>query len=761
MGRANLIGMLVGVSLLAGACERVLADGFIVIEKPIPWPIVPPQPPRPPRPAVRNVPLAVRNHQVSCRITDGVASTSIDQVFYNPNPRQVEGTYIFPLADDIALSGFSMFVNGVEIKGEVLDRAEARRVYESIVAKMRDPALLEYAGTRMYRARIFPIPASGEVRVKLNYSQILKTDGGLVRYRYPLSTEKFSSRLLEQVSVVIQVDSSTPIKSVFCPTHNMSVIRHSDTQASASFEARQVKPDKDLVLYYTLSDEAFGLALLTYRQPGRDGFFLARVAPKARLDVSDVQPKDICFVLDTSGSMAGEKLAQAKRALKYCLNNLNAGDRFQLVAFSHESRLFAEGLTEAKPETVRSAVAFVENLRAEGGTNIHDALLDGLKGSRSAGGGRPYQIVFLTDGQPTIGQTDPAKILAEVAEKNGGAVRLFVFGIGDDVNTQLLDKLAEQNKGARDYVGDKEDLEIKVSSFYRKVANPVLSDLKLTFPSMGAYDMYPQRLPDLFAGSEVVVVGRYSGGGSGAVELTGHRRGSFERYVYEKPFATSDTNHEFLPRLWAMRKVGFLLDEIRLHGENPELVSAVSKLAIEYGIVTPYTAFLVHEQQKRFTDNRAGAQIMNRLLERAETNAKGRGGTDGISLGRKKFKMMRSRVGGSFNVADSVQAFALQGAAAPQAAVAKEVLADLEGHDEAGRRLHPIRRVAGRTLYYDGSAWNDADYVPGTKTVKIANFSREQLDLANRDRRAAKLMAQGLRVVFLLDGVAYETVPGI
>ena len=265
-GRTALVRVVVvGITLLAGASTEVLGDGFIVIERPIPRPILPPRPPRPPRPPPRLVPLAVKNHRVTCDITDGVAVIRIDQTFYNPNPRQVEGTYIFPLDDDIAVTGFSMFVGGREVKGEILDRDEARRIYESIVARMRDPALLEYAGTRMYRARIFPIPASGEVRVKLDYSQILTIDGGLVRYRYPLSTEKFSSKPLEQVSVLVNIDSKTPMKSVFCPTHTMSIVRKTDHQASASFEASNVKPDRDLVLYYTLSREDFGLALLTYR----------------------------------------------------------------------------------------------------------------------------------------------------------------------------------------------------------------------------------------------------------------------------------------------------------------------------------------------------------------------------------------------------------------------------------------------------------------------------------------------------------------
>ncbi|MCP4246167.1 MAG: VWA domain-containing protein, partial [bacterium] len=589
--------LVLGMAGWTAGPSAVRADGFIVIDRPTPMPPI--RPPHPPRPPVREIPLAVKNHQVTCDITDGVAVTKIDQTFYNRNPRQVEGTYIFPLDDDIALSRFTMFVGGREVEGKVLDRKEAQRIYESIVSRQRDPALLEYVGTRMYKARIFPIPANGEVRVRLEYAQVLATEGGLVRYRYPLSTEKYSSAPLEQVSVVVKVDSKLPIKSVFCPTHTMAIRRDSEHRASASFEARNVRPDRDLVLYYALSEKDFGLALLTYREPGQDGVFLARIAPKATPDAGDVVPKDICFVVDTSGSMAGAKMDQAKKALTFCLASLNPEDRFHLVTFSHETAVFSGGLQTASADNRTRAEQFVQQMRAEGGTNINEALLASLQArALGPGGDRPYLIVFLTDGQPTVGETEPEKILANVKQGNVHGVRMFVFGIGDDVNTHLLDRLAAENHGARDYVGNREDLEIKLSNFYRKVADPVLANLQLIWNKLNVSEVYPRVLPDLFSGGEVVLVGRYTGSGPQAIELLGDRRGTQERHVYETDFAESDTTHGFLPRLWATRKVGYLLDQIRLHGENKELIDTVAQLSIKYGIVTPYTAYLVHEQQQ-------------------------------------------------------------------------------------------------------------------------------------------------------------------
>ncbi|MCH7992861.1 MAG: hypothetical protein IIB57_00300, partial [Planctomycetes bacterium] len=288
----------------------------IIIDPWIPPLPVPPDPrPVPPRrivPPLRDVRLQVRQHHVEVSIVDNVAVTNVDQVFFNPHQRTVEGTYIFPLGDDVALNRFSMFVNGKEIKGELLGVEEARRTYESIVARMRDPALLEYIGSKMFRARIFPINPKSEVRVKLSYTSMLTSDDGLMRYQHPLNVEKNLSAPVGSVSILVSVRSAVAIKSVFSPTHKIGVIRKSDYEATASFEARNVYPDKDFELLMAMSDKEFGLTVLTNREDGQDGYFLARIAPPAGVDAGQVLPKDIAFVIDTSGSMAGEKMTQAK-----------------------------------------------------------------------------------------------------------------------------------------------------------------------------------------------------------------------------------------------------------------------------------------------------------------------------------------------------------------------------------------------------------------------------------------------------------------
>lgn len=756
-----ILSVSLGATGLAGA-QTIIIDPVPVPPHPRPRPVPLPRPPLPRfRPPLRDTRLEVKKLAVDVSIVDGTAVTRIDQVFFNPHERTVEGTYIFPLADGIALSQFSMYVNGEEIQGKLLGVEEARRQYEAIVRKMRDPALLQYLGTRLFQARIFPINQKSEVRVKLSYTQMLKTDDGLVRYRYPLGTEKHSPAPIESVSVLVTIESRTPIKSVFSPSHRIAVSRPSDHNAGASYEASNVTPDKNFELYYALSDKEFGLTILTYREGGRDGFFLARIAPRADTSARDILPKDISFVIDTSGSMAGEKIDQARRALRFCLSNLNKHDRFNIIPFSHEARTFRNTLVPATSANIEEARRFADDLRGNGGTNINDALLTALDAASDGETDRPYLIVFLTDGQPTIGVTDPDEILKHVAGRNAGRVRLYVFGVGYDVNTRLLDLLAEQNRGARDYVEPGEDLELKISSFYRKVAEPVLADLSLSFGGRRVYDLMPPKLGDLFAGGELVVVGRYSGEGAEAVELSGTRRGTRERFVYETTFPSEALTHEFLPSLWATRKVGFLLDQIRLHGETKELKDTIVELATKYGIVTPYTAYLVTEpgglawRQGGRGNVLAEALREDATFDREKTDlawhavAPARVGGSGVAWSA---RVRKAKVMASMDVR-RLRLFDAGGDAL------QSLIHSQESKKSKTRRAEFVTRVGTRTFYRVGERWIDADCEKKAETKKVELFSDGYFKLIRKHPELARCFALGKRVIVVIAGTAYETVP--
>ena len=546
--------------------------------------------------------LAIKYHRVNVEITDQATTTEIDQVFLNEARFDVEGTYIFPIPKGASFSALSMYVDGKPLEAEILEADEARRIYEEIVRKRIDPALLEYVGQGAYRARIYPIPGKGEKRVQLSYDEVLEHDNGVCRYRYPLNTEKFSSKPLEDVSVSIDLRSSAPIKSVYSPSHKIAVEKIDDHHVKVIYAEENVRPEEDFVLYYSLSDDEVGIHLLTYLESAADdpGFYMLLASPKAEIEERQIAKKRMIFLLDTSGSMSGEKIDQAKEALKFALNHLNEGDEFNIVDYSTDVRIFSKEPLPANADNVSPALNYVDKLQANGGTNINRALLTGLGFLQDDD--FTNMAVFLTDGKPTVEVTDNEEILKNVREANESETRIFVFGVGEGVNTHLLDKLSLENHGISTYVLPDEDIELTVSSFYAKVSNPVLANLSLHFDGAEVEDFYPQELPDLFHGAQLVQLGRFNGTGQLTIRLSGERSGtplSFERSVPldPDPSASGRREKEFLPRLWATRKVGYLLDQIRLHGEEQELVDEIIALSKRYGIITPYTSFLIVEDQ--------------------------------------------------------------------------------------------------------------------------------------------------------------------
>ncbi len=762
MSASRIVRGPVPVLLFAVAwAAPVLADGFIVIDRPI---SAPEPGPRPIPARIAYFPLEVKNHHVTCDIRDTVGTTKIDQVFHNPNNQQMEGTYLFPLPETASVRKFSMWMNGKEVHGELLDADKARATYEDIVRKMRDPALLEYVGGRVYRARVFPIPANGDVRIALQYDETIPVSDGLATYRYPLNTEKFSSKDIEDVTIVVNITSSIPLKSVFCPSHNATVSRPNDREARVGFEAHHVRPDQDFLVQYQMSDKEFGLSLLSFRPAGEDGFFMARIAPPIEVESGKIVPKDVCFVFDTSGSMAGEKIAQAKRAMTFCLSSLRPEDRFNIISFATETRPFRESLVPATQENIDAAKAEVQRVEAAGGTSINEALLAAIKaGGRPARpDNRPYMIVFITDGEPTVGERDPARIQANVKNANEGRCRLFVFGVGHDLNTKLLDRLAEENRGAREYIDEKEDIEVKVSSFFKKISDPVLSDIGLRFGDADAFDVYPKQMPDLFHGGELVVVGRYHKPGRYYVAVHGTRAGQSLSWAFQTTFAEGQTDNDFLPRLWATRKTGYLMDEIRLHGETKELKDEIVRLAKRYAIITPYTSYLVIEDSAGLA--RAGAppaEPAARVMYEYAAN-------DSVTFNAMKTAGNYARESrGQVAVRGSEEALAMQRAAPAEAGrsliggFGGGVATSADGTPTvgpSGPRESAIKIVGTKTFYLDNGRWTDSDYNGKAETQKVKAFSDDYFKLLRKTPELAKYLAVGNRIIVVLNKVAYEVV---
>ncbi|HTK75555.1 MAG TPA: VIT domain-containing protein [Gemmataceae bacterium] len=539
-------------------------------------------------------PLAMVNHRVKIDIQDQVAVTEVEQSFRNHTDRPLEATYVFPVPRGASVNKFTMLVDGKEQSAEMVESAKARQIYNDIVRRTQDPGLLEYIDNNLLRVRVFPVPPHKDQKLTLRYSSIAPEDGGLIEYVYPLKTDGKATRTLEEFSIKATIKSTHSLLNVYSPTHSISSQRTGERTMEVTFDREQAALDKDFQLFYSVGRGEVGFTPLTYRPLStEDGYFLFLISPQLDVSRGLVQPRDMVFVLDTSGSMAGVKMEQAKKALRHCLDNMNPEDRFAVFNFSTAVGKYREQLVESSREQIDNAKRWVDNLRTSGGTAIDDAMAAAQ--ALHSDSGRTFTIVFFTDGQPTVGETNPDKILKHVTARNTANTRIFTFGVGDDVNAALLDQLAEQTRAVSTYVRPAEDIEVKASALYAKVSQPVLTNLKLTAGDAGRLsEIYPPQLPDLFAGGQVLVLGRYSGQGPVAITLTGTVGGQKREYVYEMNLAPrGGEDREFVEHLWARRKVGYLLDQVRLNGEKKELIDEVTAIAKKYGIATPYTSYLI------------------------------------------------------------------------------------------------------------------------------------------------------------------------
>ena len=741
------------------------ADGFIVVEDPHwrPGPI-PPQPwPPAPRPYVF-APLEVTYHHVNVKIDGQIATTTVDEEFYNPNPQRLEGTYLFPVPKGAQIDKFTMDIGGRQVEAELLSADKARKIYEDIVRKMRDPALLEYAGRYVFKVRIFPIEPNSHKHVTLSYSQVLNADAGLVGYLYPLNTEKFSSRPIPEVSVNVEITSKQPLKSIYSPSHAVNIKRDGPYHATVKYEVMDALPDTDFALYFAPEKDELGVNLVAHKVSDEEGAFLLLASPGLDVDDSKILPKDVAFVLDTSGSMAGQKIQQAKKALQFCVENLNDGDRFEVLRFSTEVEPLFNKLVDATAANRDQATKFINRLHASGGTAIDDALQQALA-LRPGGGDRPFVVIFLTDGMPTVGNSDEDQIVANVKQASSGHTRVFCFGIGTDVNTHLLDKITEETRAASQYVLPDEDLEVKVSNFFARIKEPVLANPTIKFTGdVRVSKFYPSPLPDLFRGDQLVLVGRYTGSGDSAVVLEGSVAGAKRQFTYEVTFPKHSDENEFIPKLWATRRVGYLLDEIRLHGENAELRDEVTELARQYGIVTPYTAYLIAEDE-----DRRQVPLSMQSLPRINTDNSVRGeAVQNWGFFREKRggeqAVAGARFGNALKSADNLAEPSLSGTLEasralgvatppPGAAPSADAKVRLVQYSQQGQL------VAGKNFFQNANnQWVDSSVQKhqNAKKQRIQFNSTEYFEFAAKNPRALPWLALGQNVQFIMDGTLYD-----
>ncbi|MBV9657573.1 MAG: VWA domain-containing protein [Verrucomicrobia bacterium] len=801
MTRRLLFALLLLLWLVLAA-SGARADGFIII--PHPGPVPPGHFPF--------APLEVASHRVDVKIDGQIAATTVEQEFVNPNNTSLEGTYIFPVPKGAHIDKFTMEINGRQAEAELLAADKARGIYEEIVRQMKDPALLEYAGRDVFKVRIFPIEPHSHKQVRITYTQLLQSDNGTLTYLYPLATEKFSARSISQVSVKVSLQADAPLGTIYSPSHPVEIRRDregSERRATVGWEGKNVRPDVDFQLVFATEKSEVGVRVLSFRDPDagprggaeEQGWFLLLAAPSPETRDNKTAPKDVVFVVDTSGSMAGAKMNQAKKALGYCVNSLNPEDRFEIVRFSTEAEGLFNKLADAGEAERKRAAAFIKDLRAAGGTAIADALKAALKirvSAGSAGSARPFVVVFLTDGQPTVGPTSEDAIL-DVVRKSGEAAkntRVFCFGIGNDVNTHLLDQLAEATRAASQYVLPEEDIEVKVSNFFARIREPALTGLRLEVEGGGVRvsQLLPGELPDLFKGDQLVVVGRYRGAGETDVTLTGRGAGREQRFVYHTKFGSADpgaenaetqATREFIPRLWATRRVGFLLDEIRLRGETAVVKEEVVALARKFGIVTPYTAYLIldDEERRRVPESRRLLSQMNKDGAARDTAAnaysdfrQNRAGESAVANAQSQSSLRNAEQAGSSIAAGNARALdASRAAAAAAPAMARRgrggngsittatTAPDAAAQNRLESYTQNARFVNGRAFYQNGRQWVDGNLQNSSQPnasnqtpVRVQFGSAEYFKLLKEHPEAAGWFALGQNVLLAIGDTAYE-----
>lgn len=757
------------LALIAGVCwlglpALALAQGVLVVTDPnvavrlprpglIIWPPPPPHPPYPiPRPVPPPVSYKIESLEVNARLMEQVAQVQVSQTFKNTGSRQMEVAFVFPLPYDGAIEQMTLLVDGKEFPARLLSAEEARRMYEEIVRKNRDPALLEWVGTGLFKTSVFPVPAGASRTVSLRYSQLCRKVQGLTDFLFPLSTAKYTSEAVERISIRATIESQAPIKNVYSPTHAVEIKRPDENHATVTFTAEKQVPTSDFRLFFDVGTGKLSTRVLSYRpDEDDDGFFLLLASPEIKAPDAERPKKTVVFVIDRSGSMSGKKIQQVREALKQVLNNLREGDLFNIVAYDSQVETFRPELQRYDEQTRAAALGFVEGIYAGGSTNIDAALNTALGMLQDSD--RPNYVVFLTDGLPTAGETNEMKIIDNAQGANKVRARIFAFGVGYDVNSRLLDRLVRGNYGQSEYVKPNEDIEDHVSRLYNRIEAPVLTDVKIAFDfdelkteaGQPINRVYPAGSFDLFAGEQLVVVGRYKKGGQAKVTVSGSVGGQEQKFRFpaELDGKSKDETNAFIERLWAMRRVGEILDELDLKGKNQELIQELVDLARRHGILTPYTSF--------FADENARPEDLARAADRAETRLYGlqlAEGQAGFAQRALKGDLQRALQAAPAPAAPAAEAAdALSGAAPALGAIPGAAgrgggrgLVDeaKRARDELEAAQQTVRQIGNRTFYLRQGQWVDSR-VPDdqqTKARRIKQFSDEYFALVRRHGRS-------------------------
>ena len=715
----------------------------------------------------------IRELDVHVKLQEQIARVQVSQAFVNTGSVQMEVCFVFPLPYDGAIDQLTLLVDGKEFPARLLPKDEARRTYEAIVRKNRDPALLEWLGTGMFQTSVFPVPPGAERKVTLRYSQLCRKDHGLTDFLFPLSTAKYTSHAIEQINIQVAIESKGDLKNVYSPTHAIELKRDAH-HATVSYKSTNQVPQSDFRLLYDAESGKLGASVLSYRPKATDeGYFLLLTTPAIER-AAERAKKTVVFVVDRSGSMSGQKIEQAKGALKFVLNNLREGDLFNIIAYDNAVESFRPELQKFDEATRQAALGFIEGVYAGGSTNIDGALTTALEMLRDSS--RPNYVLFMTDGLPTAGEVHEMKIVANSQTHNHVRARVVAFGVGYDVNSRLLDKLARQNFGQSEYVRPDENIEERVSRLYQKIEAPVMTDVAIRFAldalpaeaGEAVNRVYPRQVVDLFEGEQLVLVGRYKKPGTAKVTITGNVGGKPQSFDFpaELVAESNDETFGFVEKLWAVRRVGEIIDELDLKGQNDELIKELVELSTRHGILTPYTSFLADENVSLQSLATNAARAKDNLRQLNETSGYGAFYQRSMkgSFQQEKVADNARRPGlaasghRSLNRERRVAGRGLGGLSASGPAGAP-VAAEVEA---SGEVAEVVRNVGAKSFYRRGRQWVDSTVTDdqAKQAQRLAQFSDEYFKLAERHgRKLSQYLVFDEPVLVELEGQAYLIEP--
>lgn len=659
--------------------------------------------------------LRVLYASLSGEITGGRARTRLDAQVAAPEAGAT-AVALIPLPAGTEAGEVRVTLDGAPLAGRFLPAAQATEVYGAVARGLKSNRPLAFAGRPAWLAT--DLKVKGRARLALDVERALEARDGMLVLGHPMPVPELAGASVKRLDVDLRIRGTQPVRAVFSPSHDVTVERGGPFEARVRAAADEVRSAEDFALFFALDDDAVGLRLLTHRIEGEDaGYFMLIGNPTGSASAEQPLEKDLVLVLDASGSMRGEKMEQARSAAEYCLSRLNPGDRFNVVTFGTDVSPFRPAPVAATPDNLKAAGVFIDEVVAHGRTNISGALAAGLMAE--AASSRPRIMIFLTDGAPTAGELDPERIAEMARSLNKGGTRLFVFGVGDDVNAHLLDRLAEESLGSSEYVGLDEAIDVKVAALYDGLSYPVLADVSFDFGGLKVQRLYPEKLPALFRGREVLVLGRYQGQGRHTVTVRGTLDGQPKSYAVTADFPDgARPENDFVAALWAARRVGELLKELRLEGRDEARIREVIDLSRRFGIVTEYTRFIA--DAGGVVDAHEAMQTATDLLNTANSQQSG---------------------GWAVRQADNEKALRSK----KVASAAANTYVDRRGKQQ---EVGEVKQIGRRAFYKKDGKWVEAGADDKRKVRRVKRFSDEHLKLLEKNPDAARVQSLDGEVTF-------------